>query len=98
MQLNNPYPDRIFPPLGGFEIIKYNRVCLFFVVEGNHHFVIIQENYIDETINEHLPVRLLPYIQPAEDDYHIEQSLSTVFYHVLTLIAAGVTGVNYGFH
>ena len=41
-------------------------VCPFLVVEGYHHFVIVQENGVDKSVNQHLPVGLLPYIQLAE--------------------------------
>ena len=36
------------------------------VVEGDHHFIIIQENRIDEGVDEHLTVALLPHVQLAE--------------------------------
>ena len=36
------------------------------VVESYHHFIIIQENRIDEGVDEHLAVALLPHVQLAE--------------------------------
>ena len=36
------------------------------MVEGNHHLVIIQEDSIDESINQHLPMGFLPHVQLAE--------------------------------
>ena len=36
------------------------------VVEGDHHFIIVQENRIDEGVDEHLAVALLPHVQLAE--------------------------------
>ena len=36
------------------------------VVEGDHHFIIIQENRVDEGVDEHLAVVLLPHVQLAE--------------------------------
>ena len=38
----------------------------FLVVEGDHHFIIVQENRIDEGVDEHLAVALLPHVQLAE--------------------------------
>lgn len=37
-----------------------------FVVEGDHHFIIVQENRIDEGVDEHLAMALLPHVQLAE--------------------------------
>lgn len=36
------------------------------VVEGDHHFIIVQENRVDEGVNEHLAVAFLPHVQLAE--------------------------------
>ena len=36
------------------------------VVEGDHHFIIVQENRIDEGVDEHLAMDLLPHVQLAE--------------------------------
>ena len=38
----------------------------FLVVEGDHHFIIVQENRIDEGVDEHLAMALLPHVQLAE--------------------------------
>ena len=38
----------------------------FLVVEGDHHFIIVQENRVDEGVNEHLAVAFLPHDQLAE--------------------------------
>ena len=38
----------------------------FLVVEGDHHFIIVQENRIDEGVDEHLAVALLPHVQLTE--------------------------------
>lgn len=36
------------------------------MVEGNHHLVIVEENGIDESVNQHFPVGFLPHVQLAE--------------------------------
>ena len=36
------------------------------VVEGDHHFIIVQENRVDEGVDEHLAMALLPHVQLAE--------------------------------
>ena len=36
------------------------------MVEGNHHFIVIDENGVDKSVNQHLPVGLLPHVQLAE--------------------------------
>ena len=50
----------------GFEVIKSDGRCSFIVVECYHHFVIVQENSVDKSVNQHLTMGLLPYIQLAE--------------------------------
>ena len=50
----------------GLEVIEGDGLGAFLVVEGEHHLVVIQENGVDEGVNEHFPVGLLPYIQFAE--------------------------------
>lgn len=40
--------------------------CAFLVVEGDHHFIIVQENRIDEGVDEHLAMDLLPHVQLTE--------------------------------
>ena len=36
------------------------------VVEGDHHFIIVQKNRVDEGVDEHLAMALLPHVQLAE--------------------------------
>ena len=52
----------------GVKIIKGNGngTCPVLVVEGNHHFVVVDEDGVDEGINQHLAVGFLPHVQLAE--------------------------------
>ena len=45
---------------------KGDGFCALLVVEGDHHFIIVRENRVDEGVNEHLAVAFLPHVQLAE--------------------------------
>ena len=49
-----------------FYIVKGNGFGTLFVIEGNEHFIIVQENCVDKRINQHLPVFLFRHIQLTE--------------------------------
>ena len=38
----------------------------FLVVEGDHHFIIVQKNRVGEGVDEHLAMDMLPHVQLTE--------------------------------
>ena len=66
MKLSNPNPNLFFLIQCCFQVIISDSVRSVLVVESYHHLVIVQENGVDKSVNQHLPVGLLPHIQLAE--------------------------------
>ena len=68
-----------------FYIIERNGFCAILVVEGDHHFIIVQVDGVDKYIDEPLPVILsidvqfAEFVQPEGDELGADSGLCQLF-------------------